>query len=179
MTMTPFFRKLSLTAHVVSSVGWLGAVAAFLVLAIAGLTSQDVQMVRAAYLAMELIAWSVIVPLSFVSFLTGLVQSLGTKWGLFRHYWVLVKLLTTVVATIVLLLQMESISYLADVAAQTTLSNSDLREARISLVGHAGGGLLVLIVPMVLSVYKPKGMTRHGRHKQHEKQKLNQKIPSV
>ena len=104
MTMTPRLRKFALTAHVVSSVGWLGAVAGFLALAAAGLTSQDAQMVRAAYLAMELIAWFVIVPLALASLLTGLVQSVGTTWGLFRHYWVLAKLLVTVLATIVLLM---------------------------------------------------------------------------
>ena len=54
MTMTPLLRKFVLTAHVTSSVGWLGAVAGFLVFAVTGLTSQDVQIVRAAYLAMEL-----------------------------------------------------------------------------------------------------------------------------
>jgi hypothetical protein len=76
--MPPHLRKVALTAHVVSSVGWLGAVAAFLALAVAGLTSQDAQMVRAAYLAMESIAWFVFVPLCVASLLTGLVQALGT-----------------------------------------------------------------------------------------------------
>ncbi len=169
MSMTPRLRKFALTAHVTSSVGWLGAVVAFLALAVTGLTSQDAQMVRAAYLAMELIAWFVIVPLALASLLTGLVQALGTRWGLFRHYWVLMKLLITVVAIIVLLLQMEPISYLADAAAETRLSSSALREARISLVAHAGGGLMVLLVPMILSVYKPRGMTRYGQRKQHER----------
>ncbi len=174
MNMTPSLRKFALTAHVTSSVGWLGAVAAFLVLATAGLTSQDAQMVRAAYLAMEMIAWFVIVPLAFASLLTGLVQSLGTKWGLFRNYWVLVKFVLTILATVVLLLQTGSIAYLADVAAETTLSSADLREARISLVAHAGGGLLVLLVPMILSVYKPRGMTRYGQRKQHEQRMVSQ-----
>src|SRR5437762_3503112 len=100
--MTPSLRKLVLTAHVTFSVGWLGAVAAFLVLAIAGLTNQDTQIVRSAYLAMELTARFVVVPLAFASLLSGLVQSLGTPWGLVRHYWVLVKLLLTTFATIIL-----------------------------------------------------------------------------
>lgn len=117
MTMTPGLRKFSLTAHITFSVGWLGAVAGFLALAVAGLNSQDAQMVRAAYLAMELIGWFVIVPLSLASLLTGLVQSLGTEWGLFRHYWVLAKLLITVLATIVLLLHMQPICHIAGVAA--------------------------------------------------------------
>ncbi len=38
--MTPGLRKFARTAHVTSSVGWLGAVAGFLALAAAGLTSQ-------------------------------------------------------------------------------------------------------------------------------------------
>lgn len=82
MTMPPHLRKLALTAHVTASVGWLGAVGAFLALAIAGLTSPDAHMVRAAYLGMDLTGWFVIVPLSFASLLTGLVQALVTPMGL-------------------------------------------------------------------------------------------------
>jgi hypothetical protein len=86
--MTPSLRKLVLTAHITVSVGWLGAVAAFLALAITGLTSRDAQTMRTAYAAMELTARFVIVPLAFASLLTGLIESLGTPWGLLRHYWV-------------------------------------------------------------------------------------------
>jgi hypothetical protein len=81
MTMTARIRKFALTAHVASSVGWLGALAVFFVHSVASLISQDAQMVRAAGLAMGLTAWFVILPLSFASLLTGLVQALGTLWG--------------------------------------------------------------------------------------------------
>ncbi len=166
MMMTSHLRKFALTTHVTASVGWLGAVAGFLALAVAGLNSQDAQMVRAAYLAMELIAWFVIVPLSLASLLTGLVQSLGTTWGLFRHYWVLVKLLITILATIILLVHMQPISYMGSVAAATPLSSADLRGLRTQLVADAGAALLALLVATTLSVYKPRGMTPYGRRKQ-------------
>lgn len=166
--MTPRLRKFALTAHVASSVGWLGAVASFLALAVAGLTSQDAQMARAAYLAMELTGWFVIVPLSFASPLTGLVQSLGTTWGLFRHYWVLVKFLITIPCTIVLLLHMQPTSRLASVAAETTLSSADLDGLRIQLVADSVAALLVLLVATTLAVYKPQGMTPYGARKQRE-----------
>lgn len=78
MTLPSGLRKLVLTLHVTSSVGWLGAVAAFLVLAVAGLTSRDVQTMRAAYIAMELVTGFIIVPFCLASLATGLVQSLGT-----------------------------------------------------------------------------------------------------
>jgi len=172
--MTPRVRKFALTAHISSAVGLLGAVAVFLALAVAGLTSQDAETVRAAYLAMKLTAWFIVIPLAFASLLIGLIESLGTRWGLFRHYWVLAKLVLTVLATIVLLLQMGSINYLGRVAAETTLSSADLFEARISLVAHAAGGLLVLFVPMALSVYKPRGRTRYGRRKLQERRALSE-----
>ena len=168
MTLTPGVRKLALTAHVTASVGWLGAVAGFLALAIAGLTSQDPQRVRAAYLAMELTGWYVIVPLSLASLITGLVQSLGTPWGLFRHYWVLIKLLINACASVLLLVHMKPTSYLAGAAATTTLSSADLRGVRIQLVADAAAALAILLVATVLSVYKPRGMTAYGRRKLRE-----------
>ena len=173
MTMTSGLRKIALTVHVTSSVGLLGSIAAFLALAVAGLTSQDVPTVCAAYLAMELIARFVIVPLAFASLLTGLIQSLGTPWGLFRYYWVAVKLVLTVFAASVLLAKMELIGYAARLAAEMTLSRSDLRAAGIQLAVHAAGGLLLLLVPAVLSVYKPPGVTRYGRREQHEQEALS------
>jgi hypothetical protein len=162
--MTSRVRKLALTAHVVSSVGWLGAVAAFLALAVVGLTSQDAETVRGAYLVMEPAAWFVLVPLAVASLLTGLVQSLGTTWGLFRHYWVLFKLLINVVATTVLLVYMETFSSMAGVSADP---RADLDAVRnISPVLHAALALLLLVVATVLAVYKPQGLTPYGRRKQ-------------
>src|SRR6266545_7285400 len=122
MTMPPCLRKFALTAHVTAAVGWLGAVLVFLALTVVGLTSQDAQTVRGAYLVMEPAAWLVLVPLAFASLLTGTVQALGTTWGLFRHYWVLFKLLIALFITIVLLLYMQTLGYLADAAATTSSS---------------------------------------------------------
>jgi hypothetical protein len=170
--MTPRLRKFALAAHITFSVGWLGAVVAYLALAVAGLTSHDVSMVRAAYLSMELIGWFVIVPFSLATVLIGLVQSLGTQWGLFRHYWILVKFLLTSAATIVLLRHLPAVSRMSSVAAETALSSSDFRALRIQLLVHAAGGLLVLLAATTLSVYKPWGMTPYGLRKQHERRKL-------
>ena len=167
--MTNRLRKLALTAHIIVSVGWFGAVAAFLALAVAGLTSRDAQMVRTAYAAMELTARWVIVPLAVVSLLSGIIQSLGTPWGLFRHYWVLAKLLLTTFATIILLAKMPLIGYAARRAATTTLSGPDLHTAGMQLAIHATGGLLVLLLITALSVYKPWGLTGYGRRKQQER----------
>ncbi|HEU0248535.1 MAG TPA: hypothetical protein VFR38_15770 [Gaiellaceae bacterium] len=164
--MTPRVRKLTLTAHVGSSVGWLGAVVCFVALSIVGLASNDARTVRAAYLAMESIGWFVLVPLSLASLVTGLVQSLGTAWGLFIHYWVLAKLLINIFATIVLLMYMQTLDYLAGVAVRLPASSDELGELRSpSPVLHAGAALILLLVATVLAVYKPRGITRYGARK--------------
>ena len=122
---------------------------------------------RASYLAMELTGWFALVPLSLASLLTGIVQSVGTTWGLFRHYWVLVKLFLTVFATIILLLYMQTLGYLAGVAREATPTTADVGVLpSLSPALHAGAALGVLLVATTLAVYKPQGMTRYGQRKQ-------------
>ncbi|MGH9383599.1 MAG: hypothetical protein ACRD2N_04865 [Vicinamibacterales bacterium] len=171
--MTPRLRTLALTAHVTSSVSWLGTIAAFLALALAGLTTRDVQMAQAAYLATELITWYVIVPLAFASLVTGLVVSLGTQWGLFRHHWVLVKFMLTILATVLLLLHTQPIGRLAAIARETRWSSAETSQLQIPLVGDASAALLALLVNVTLSVYKPQGMTAYGRRKHQEERQLS------
>jgi hypothetical protein len=168
MIMTGRLRKVALAAHITLSVGWIGAVAGYIALDVAAATSQDAQTLRAAYLGMELIAWYVIVPLAFASLLTGLIMSLGTKWGLFRHYWVLISLLLTIIATVVLLVETQTINYFADIAADPRTSDDDLRALGNTLV-HSIGGTVVLLVILVLNVYKPRGMTKYGWRQQQVK----------
>ncbi len=161
--MPPRVRKLALTAHVTTSVGWLGAVVAFLALAVAGLTGAGTATVRGAYVAAEVITWKVIVPLCLASLVTGVIQSVGTPWGLLRHWWVLVKLVLTVVATALLLLHTQPIGHLGAIAAAGGGFGADLNGMRIQLVVDAAAARVVLLGATVLAVVKPRGVTRFGR----------------
>ena len=158
-------RKLVLTAHVLASIGWLGALMVFLAHALTGQFAQDPQLVRAVCIAMGLTAWFVILPLSVASLLTGIIQALGTAWGLFRHYWVVAKLLLTAFATLVLLLKMAPISDLANAAATSAFASSDTSGLRLSLLVHSIGGMIVLLAITVLAIYKPSGTTAYGARK--------------
>lgn len=162
--MSPGLRKFALTVHLVSSIGWIGAVFAYLALGVAAVTSDDAQGVRTAWIAMELTGWSVIVPLALSALLTGLVISLGTPWGLFRHYWVLITLLLTVFSVVVLVVHMPTVSSMAALARQAEAAEIDRLGGDLL---HSGLGLLVLLLITILNVYKPRGMTRYGWRKQH------------
>ncbi|HEU0075919.1 MAG TPA: DUF2269 domain-containing protein [Dehalococcoidia bacterium] len=160
MPLQPGARKLVLTAHVTASVGWLGAVLAYLAPAVAALSSDDARTVDGAWTAMERTGWYVIVPMAVASLVIGIVNALATPWGLFRHYWVLAKLVLTVVATAVLLLHMPSVS---DFARQAAAAEAPHIDGLAGEVLHAGGGLAVLLAATVLSIYKPRGRTPFGR----------------
>jgi hypothetical protein len=165
MSMSPTVRKLALTAHVTSSVGWLGAVAAFLVLSIAGLKSREIETVRGAYVAMDLIGRYAIVPLSLAAFVTGIIQSLGTPWGLFRHYWIVAKLVLTLSATALLLLhQFTAVAGAARlVSASAPATMPEVGRWGTQLVGDAIAALVVLIAITVIAVFKPWGLTPYGQ----------------
>jgi hypothetical protein len=163
-------RRAALTVHVVTSVGWLGAAAGFLVLAVAAVRSGDPSTVRALYIAMEVLGVAALVPLSLASFVSGLVQSLGTTWGLLRHYWVIAKLSISVIATSVLLLYVPTLRLLADAAATPGLGDDRALLPSGSPVLHSAAGVVVLLVAAALSIYKPRGLTRRGWRKQLERQ---------
>ncbi len=162
MIMTPTFRKVALTTHITFSVGWFGAVAGFLALAIAGLMSKDSQLVSSSYISMELIGWFVIVPACIASLVSGVIQSLGTPWGLFEHYWVLIKFLLTIIATVFLLIHMQPVGFIADMVSQHSLLDSEFIGLRLRLVIDAAAALIVLLSAIILSVYKPWGRTPYG-----------------
>ena len=166
MTMAPPLRRLMLALHLVGSIGWIGALAAFLALAVTGLTTADIQTMRMAYAASAVVTSYVIVPLAIVALATGIIQALGTPWGLVRHCWVLFKLLIVAAATLVLMMKAGPIRSLAGLAAQGALGQTDQMGLRVSILAHAVGGLLILLWAAVLGTYKPKGLTPYGWRRQ-------------
>lgn len=163
MATTPRISKLLLTSHITFSVGWLGAVVVFLALAVTGLTPMNSQLARSAYMAMEVSTRLVIVPFCLASFLTGLIQALSTRWGLFKYYWIVVKLFLTFAMTVLLLLHLPPIKYLAGVAAENTVSKTNQALLAIDLIKKAGAAILVLLATITISIYKPWGKIQYEK----------------
>lgn len=173
--MTPRTRKFLLTAHITCSVGWLGAVAGFLVLSIVGLTSQQPDVIRGNYIAMDLISRFVVIPLSFGALATGLLQALGSAWGLFRYYWITAKFGLAIVATLALLMhQFEVVGVAArrvTGASAETLLGAALDPLKIELIRAPAIAIVVLLAAVTLAVYKPWGLTHHGQRSRSQKTK--------
>ena len=135
-------RRLVLLCHVTASAGWWGAVAAFLAVAIDGTRGDTTGTCQ----ALAVTGWGAIVPLAALSSLTGLIQSQGGAWGLLRHWWVVFKIVITLPCSALLVLHLWMLDGCrAGIAAQMRFD--------------AALALIVLMVPLALSVYKPKGVT--------------------
>ena len=164
MTFSVGLRRFTYAAHVTSSVGWLGAVLVFIAVAALGLSSQDERTVRGAYLVMAPAAWFVLVPLAHASLLSGIALSLGTPWGLIRHYWVAIKLVITVFSTVILLIYLGTFRQMAGVASDPVVELELVRNP--SPLVHAILAVILLIAATVLAIYKPFGMTPYGVRQQ-------------
>lgn len=118
---------------------------------------------RGMWSAMEAVGWFVIVPLALASLLTGLLMAIGTKWGLFRHYWIAISFALTLLSVVVLLLHMPTVTTTAEFAR--TADPAELENLGGDL-GHPSVGLFILLTVHFLNVYKPAGLTRYGWRKQ-------------
>jgi len=159
---SPSIRRGVLAVHLTASVGWIGAVLAYAALALVPAASRDAESARAAWIGMDLIGWWVIVPLAAASLLSGIVLSLGTKWGLLRHYWVAISFFATIVLTIVLIVlivHMPTVDRLAQTARDASLDEVLALPADLL---HPLVGLAALLGILVLNIIKPRGLTRRG-----------------
>lgn len=174
--MSRSIRRLMITTHVVFSVGWLGAVAAFLALSIAGLTSHDADVIRAVYPSMNLISRFVVIPTCFASVGTGLLQALATPWGLFRHHWIVLKFGLGIFATIALLVhQFGAIALAATnisgASAGALLTTGIPAPLKAELVLAPSLSIVLLLVATTLGIYKPWGLTPYGLRRQQQRQR--------
>jgi hypothetical protein len=181
--VSPSLYRVLLTSHIVVSVGWLGVVLAKVVLGALALTAGAPESAAALATAM----WRLNVafpPVAIGTIVTGVLLSLGTKWGLIQHYWVATKLALTVgvIVTAVRLgdrfVQQSTGASLAQAPTSGTLL--DISSSGIALLlALAATHLVMLVVATVLSVYKPWGKTWFGRRKAQRSSPPTRALPTA
>ena len=167
--VSPAAYKLLLTTHIIVSVGWLGVVVAKLLLGLIAATTNSPDAALLLFAAAERLNIA-FPPLAIGTLATGVLLSLGTKWGLIQHYWVATKLLLTigVIVTAVQvgsrLARRVSAAPVEQAAPGDTLLDLVALPVRL-LLALSAVHLLLLGVATVLSVYKPWGKTRFALRK--------------
>jgi hypothetical protein len=137
-----------LTAHILGSVGWFGVAVFVLFAFVASQATGDATLSNALLRTVET-SPRLSVPVGLIAAATGVVLSLGTKWGLVRHWWVVAKI---AIAIVVVLTDAFVLGHAAHDHLAGVSSPGDLYGPTIA---HA----VVLAVATLLSVLKPKGRT--------------------
>jgi hypothetical protein len=140
--VSPSVYKLLVTLHIGVSVSWLGAAFAKLVLAFVAMRTPEttaglLEAVRVLSLAYP--------PLAIGTIVSGVLLSLGTRWGLVTYYWVVTKLVLTVA---VIATGIQLTERVVQAAAGATWA-----PLMVLSVAH----IAMLAAATVLSVYKPWG----------------------
>ncbi len=157
--MSPRSRNVLLSAHIAATVSALGADLTILVLGLTGLSGSDSQTI---YPAMFIIGSSILAPLAVVSLATGVLLALLTRWGLFRYWWVAIKLAITALLTILVLLVLVP---RLGAAAQAVELGAGLTDAdRLQLIVAPMIGSTLLITTVALAVFKPPWRLRRRKH---------------
>jgi hypothetical protein len=168
-------RKLTLTVHIVSAIGWIGVDFVLFVFALTGLLSDDPTTLATCYRAIDMFAVVLLLPLGLLSLATGLLLGWGTKYGIFRYHWVLWKLiLNTVLTSLVLVLLRPGVAEAADAVdgpAATLQDRLAEVQAQSNLIFPPTVSITALTFATVLAVYKPWGRTAYGRRRLDEERR--------
>ncbi len=152
LTLSASWRKLLLSLHVATTVSILGTDLVLLTLGIASLGGANP---RTIYPAAHLASAWLVAPLAVLSLGTGLLLGLLTQWGVFRYWWVTIKLVITIVLTAIVLFVL--VPRLGIVAAEVTASDpGPLSEgSRLPLVIAPALASSLLLLNVVLAIFKP------------------------
>lgn len=158
-------RKALLLFHVLSSVSWIGVDLAMGVLAYRGLATDDPAELAVIYRALEMFCVPLLLTLGLLSLGSGIWLGLGTRFGLVRYWWVLVKLAISLVLLTLVLVALRPT--LLEGAAQATVVDDSLPErltdVRRNMLFPPVVSTTMLAFVTWLAVYKPWGVTPRGR----------------
>jgi hypothetical protein len=152
ITLSAPWRKLLLTVHVIATVSVLGADLVLLVLGLSSLGGADP---RTIYPAAHLVGARLVMPLAVLSLGTGLLLGVLTPWGLFKYWWVTIKLaITTILTGLVIFVLVPGLGAAADaVTGPVPRLLTDAQRLPLAVAPAVASTLLAVAV--VLAIFKP------------------------
>lgn len=160
-------RRGWLVAHVAVSVSWLGLTIGLLALGITAYTTDSATMTEAAYRAMKVFGDWLVLPIALLTLGTGVVLSLGTRWGLARHRWVWIKFWLTLIT-----LGLSAFLLRPEINSAAAAGVPDTSLVAAPVISSSAYFFMTAI-----SVLKPWGLTKRGRKYRAENRKAVDAAP--
>jgi hypothetical protein len=165
--LSPSLRKAVLVLHIVSAISWMGVDIALFVLLMSARTTDDPALVVSGFTAIRMIVPVAVPPLSLSILATGLILGLGSRWGLVRYWWVLIKLLLSLVMVVLVFVSLvpgvNSIAASATATMSADAVRTSLGELPTMLLFPPIVSFLMLGTATILSIFKPWHRTPWSR----------------
>lgn len=151
-------RKSVLVVHIVSVSAWIGMVVMAVVIFTAVVTNDD-DVRSLSYQALELFLVWPMVTAGLICLASGVVLAMGSKYGVLRYWWVVIKLALNLVLTTLALVALRPA--VAEAAEQgRRLQAGDIESIAVGdLVFPPIVSATALLIAVMLSVFKPWGRT--------------------
>lgn len=98
LKLTP--RRWLLLLHLLFCAIMFGGAMVFLILSITAVSTNDESILKACYISMHMLAKTSVRASAIGALVTGVLLSVLTQWGLFKHYWIIAKEGLTILAII-------------------------------------------------------------------------------
>jgi uncharacterized membrane protein len=156
-------RQTLLVLHYVTSVGWLGTGLCQLTLNLVALTTGDPALRHAAHEVAHVLDRSLLTVLALGSATTGILLAVRGRWGLFRYWWIVVKLALTCGLIVYTPVWVGGWIGTAVTATAGAAPAPGYPTVRAELLASSIGIVSTLVIVTVISVVKPWGRFRPSR----------------
>ncbi|MEJ3745689.1 hypothetical protein WEI85_20650 [Actinomycetes bacterium KLBMP 9797] len=155
-------RKALLLTHIVGAALWFGVDSALGILVITALVTDDAQTAGTALQAVRLFAIWPMFGASLVTLATGIVLSVGSKYGLLRYWWVAVKLAVNVLMSTLIVIGLRPGVDAAAEAGRQLVAGDVTATPPSDLLYPVFVAPTLLLIAFLLSVVKPRARIRRG-----------------
>ena len=150
-------RKGVLVVHIVSAGAWIGIDVVMGVVIFTALLAEDDNTRALCYRALELFAVWPLFTTGQVCLASGIVLSIGTKWGPVRYWWVVIKLALNIVLTTLVLVALRPGVIEAAEQGRRFAAGEPASLAVGDLIFPPIVSPTALLIAFVLAVFKPWG----------------------
>jgi hypothetical protein len=160
-------RQALVAFHAVTSAAWLGVAVMFVALSGLALSAANVRDAQTIYETMAFFDQTMLPMATMAATTSGFALGVTTQWGIVRHWWVLIKVvLSFAVLGIAFGFLHDALERAAAEAADLAAVGGAVADVTSSGQVVLGGFMLALVSlvgAMLLSLYKPRGMTPWAR----------------
>ncbi|MED3624443.1 hypothetical protein [Neobacillus thermocopriae] len=157
-------KSILVAIHVLAVASWIGGTLAMLLLAIYLQSGANGEQLLYTMASMEVIDENLLKYPALLSLITGIMLSVWTQWGLTKYYWVIIKLVLTILTILIGIFFLNkwtaSLGILIEDMGFIALKNEEFQHTWTQIVTTSSFNILCLAFMTFITYLKPFGKVK-------------------